>query len=333
MKSIQTRARAATSAFAILALIAAACEPPIEDGDEIPPQCQDDIIVNIIGDDTEEVTRLGSIKLLERRYASGAATTTVVAAKFGDFSQSTGSSQEGIGLGGNCIGLTGQPVRSDKHCEYTTISCEENADCAEGVDCREYDRLVVDGVSIDGLADGSVALDQQGVGAYVKAGLSRLFSDSNIDIHVDGAADPHTFVNEDPHLIGIPAPRFIDVTAPDLSGGSSVGREDLFIEWTPGEDPDEIVFIDVVAEHISSLSADTKTSVKVSCAAFNDGCQTIWDTSLDWMLRPEPGWRLGETITIIIGRRSQMTVDLSEHAPDTELTATLSAEVYGEMTP
>ena len=41
--------------------------------------------------------------------------------------------------------------------------------------------------------DGDVELDQQGVGAFIKAGLSQLFGDAVINVEVAGTADDHAF--------------------------------------------------------------------------------------------------------------------------------------------
>ncbi len=317
-----------TAALALGALTVLACEPPEEDP-AIPTECLDDVLVDD-GGGGESPKRRGQLNLLERHYADGSPITTVVGAKFADFTLHTGTSQEGTVLSGTCIGLTGQPVRSDRHCEYTTTPCEENDTCETDVSCVESDRLAVGGVRLEGLADGPVDLDPQGVGTFIKAGLSRLFGSGTVDVQLTAASGENLFVNNDGSLLGIPSPRVVEVTEPALDGSGVLERIDTLLRWTPG-DPSDVVFIDLVARHSFITDPSVERNVIVSCVALDDGCQAIWAGAIEWLVRPEPDWQMGEKVTVIVSRRNQLAVDLSGDIPDTELTAALSAELHGEL--
>lgn len=322
----------------LLALACTACPPP----PPVEETCPDSVVFVTDPSATGgHFDRRGSIKLLERHYADGSATTTVVGAKFGDFSQSTAESQGGLAMSDACVGLSGQPVRSDKHCEYTATACEDNSDCVSGVDCREYDRLDVGGVRVSGLSGGTIDLDHQGFGTFTKAGLSQLFGDGLINISViaaTGSAE-HQFVTSDGDLMDIPPPRFVQGVSPAIDGTISLGREDLILKWDPAGNPDELVYIDVIATQTSTITAGQTRNVGLSCVALDqpakDGkaCQTLWGNSLLWLMTPEDGWMIGDNVTVIIGRRSAMSVDLSEHIASTGLGAELTAEVQGKMLP
>jgi len=322
----------------LLTLTCTACPPdPTEE-----ETCPDSVIFVADPSGTiAHVHRRGQIKLLERHYADGTAPTTVVGAKFGDFTLSTAESQGGLPMSDACVGLSGQPVLSDKHCEYTTTACEDNAGCASGVECRMYDRLDVAAVRVEGLSGGNIELDHQGIGTFTKAGLNQLFGDSPVDIFVTAATGTagHNFVGNDGSLVDIPAPRFVNVTTPNISGAVPIGREDLILKWETGGNPDELVYIDLIATQTSTISAGQTRNVGISCVALDqpvlDGkaCQTLWGGALTWLMKAEDGWVIGDEVKIIVGRRSAMNVDLSADTADTGLTAELTAEVQGKMTP
>ncbi|MFH1810114.1 MAG: hypothetical protein ABIJ09_15310 [Pseudomonadota bacterium] len=314
---------------ALLALgLGCACEPPPPE-DLIPAECRDDTLIDV-GSSTPAARR-GQVKLIEIHHADGSATTTVVGAKFADFSLYTGSSQQGIELSPTCIGLTGQPVRSDMHCEYTTQTCEQNSDCAAGVDCRESDRLDVASVHIAGLAAGAIDLDQQGLGSFIKAGLASLYGSSTVGIQFTASNGAHPFVLNDGSLLDIPAPPAVEGVTPNLAGSTALEREDTFLRWSAGPDPDAAVFIDVIARQQFITDPSIERNVNVSCVALDDGCQTLWAGAVDWLVRPEPDWQMTDSVTVIVSRRTQMRVDLSADTPDTELTASLSSELHGSM--
>lgn len=336
------RARTRRAALVIVscgaALALAGCEPPTDDPiDDVPPECRDDqIIWDEVTDSTDEPVRLGLIKLLEQHHADNSQVTTVIGAVFADMSMNTSESQGAVQLSGTCVGLSGVPVVSARHCEYTATTCQGNEDCAEGVDCVKFDRLEVAGVRVTGLAEGDMDMEASGVGAFrppTGAVPDVLFGEDNIDIHLTPASGPHAFVSTEGSLKDLPPPRLVDLTEPDISGASPLGREDLLFRWKAGDNPDELVFIDVVAKHVSWDSASDTRNVSVSCVAFDDGCQMVWKQAIDWMIAPDPGFMLGDEIEVIVSRRSKLTADLSAQVEATELTANLGIELRGKMTP
>lgn len=315
---------------AMLAIWGCSCEQP-DEPEEIPKECRDDIIVGWNEADPP-ANRRGQIKLSEQHHADGSDTTTVVYAVFQDYSLYNGTSQEPLALGETCIGLHGQPVRSDKHCEYTDTSCVSNDECEPDVDCRETDRLDVAGVHVEGLAAGDIDLDEQEMGRFVKAGLSNLYAGRDIQFAISAASGTHAFMPMDVDSDGIPSPEQVKVTKPDLSGGVSIGREDLMLRWKPGSDPDQFVYIDIKATQISVSSPDITRSVGISCVALDDGCQGIWATNLQWLMQADADWMLDDKVTVIVSRRSQNTQSVPD-IDDTQLTISFSTELRGEMKP
>lgn len=303
---------------------------PVEPPETIPAECRDDVVFEL-GDPSLTLSRRGQVKLIERFYADGSQSTTTVGAKFLDFGQYNGGSQQGIELSVSCVGLTGIPSRSDMHCEYTDTACSSNADCAEGVDCRETDRLDVAAVRVEGLLDGAIDMDQQGVGSFVKAGLTRLFGDEQVQILLSAATSDAAFVHNDGRLSDIPPPSAPQMSAPALDGSHTLQSEDLLLRWTAGADPDSLVYFDAIVQQSFITDPSQLRNTMVSCVALDDGCLTFPAAAADWLLRPESGWQNISSVTLISSRRSEMQVDLSQDSADTELGATLSSEYQGEI--
>lgn len=306
-----------------------ACTPEIVEP-EIPAACQDDSVIDV-GESPDPLARRGQIKLIERHFADGSEMTSVVGAKFLDFTQYNGGSQQAVELSASCVGMTGIPSRSDMHCEYTQTSCTSNADCDDGVDCRETDRLDVAAVHIEGLIDGPIDLDQQGVGSFVKAGLQRLYGDGLITIQLSASAASHSYVHNNGQLSDIPAPALLQPTAPSLDGNIQLRSEDLLLKWNPGADPNSLVYFDAIVPQQYITDPSQERNAIVSCVALDDGCLTFPAAAADWLLRPEPGWQNAGDVTVISSRRSKMSIDLSDDTADTQLDANLSVEFHGAL--
>ena len=306
-----------------------ACSP-VDPKPEIPAICQDDVVIDV-NESPDPMSRRGQIKLIERHFADASEATTVVGAKFLDFAQYNGGSQQGLELSASCVGITGIPSRSEMHCEYTQNPCTSNSECEAGVDCRETDRLDVAGVHIEGLSVGPIDLDQQGLGSFVKAGLQSLFGDELLAIQLSASAASHSFVHNDGQISDIPAPKILRPSSPALDGSAQLRSEDLLFKWNPGLDANSLVYFDAIVSQQNITDPNQQRNAIVSCVALDDGCLTFPAAAADWLLRPEPGWQNAGDVTVITSRRTQISVDLSDDTADTELNASLSTEFHGAL--
>ncbi|MBW2735114.1 MAG: hypothetical protein JRH20_22255 [Deltaproteobacteria bacterium] len=246
----------------------------------LPASCVDGKAIDL---SDPRVDRRSNVLILERHFADGSPTEHELIATFDDYSLYKGTPAAVETFGVNCVGIVGRAfVEGDKHCEYKTTSCTSDADCADGVSCRETDRLDASSVSFTGFAI-DLEFEKQSIGRFSSTAPGAVFSP--IDEYVYGSigkGDAHSHYDYafSWFYSGVLAPKKVKTRSPDLSGGTTVGDDDLVFQWSKNSYyPDyesDLIYIEL-------RTGPKETARRLKCVAKDDGCKTIPAAAMKWL--------------------------------------------------
>jgi hypothetical protein len=278
-------------------VLAAACTSPVKNV-EVEPACVQEETQTDPGDGTggAAVAWLGSIRLTETRDAEqGTSVRASVGAAFYDVSNFSVENPVPLTLSATCVGLTGQPSQTGSRTA-----------------------LPITRVDITGMVGGPRTLSNPDGGSLSFAPGGAIFGTSPVGasvVGVDGGFGDITFEAAAP-------PAAMVVTSPDLSGGHSVGDEDLIIKWEPGG-------TGLVSLEVSNNAATGAERATLSCIVKDDGCHTIPSGLITWL----KAGRADPAFTVALKRNISRGALVASTDGGAGAIFSMTSEARGKVTP